>query len=213
VIVIASRNRGKVREIAALPGAAGLELKCIADYDGCPDVPEDGTAFEENAVIKAVKYSLWLKRAHGSWPPVVAEDSGLSVEGLLGWPGVHSARIAASPGQRIDEVLRRAEGLASRAARFTAVTAVALNGVLLRTFTAHVQGQLTETRRGDGGFGYDPIFEDPATGKTFAQLDAAEKNAISHRGKSWERLFDHLRSAGLAETPAARRARTAADGD
>ena len=212
MIIIASQNQGKVKEIAALPGASGIKLACIADYDGCPEIIEDGTTFEENAAIKAVKYSLWLKREHGIWPPVAAEDSGLGIEGLLGWPGVQSARIAPTPGERIDAVLKRAGGLASRAARFTAVTAVAVNGVLLRTFTAHVQGALTETRQGSGGFGYDPIFQDQASGKTFAQLSALEKNQISHRGKAWERLFKYVRSKHLIEPAAAEAEESGAQG-
>ncbi|HES58385.1 MAG TPA: hypothetical protein ENO21_03035, partial [Firmicutes bacterium] len=89
MIVVASRNRGKVREIAALPAAKEFDLRSIAEFDGCPEIAEDGTSFEENAAIKAVKYSLWLKRTHHIWPVVAAEDSGLSIEGLLGWPGVH----------------------------------------------------------------------------------------------------------------------------
>jgi len=197
MIVIASQNQGKVREISALKGAEGLQLACIADFAGCPQIEEDGTSFEENAAIKAVRYSLWLKRAHGIWPPVAAEDSGLSVEGLLGWPGVHSARIADTDEARILAVLEKAKDLASRAARFTAVTAIAVNGSLIRTFAAHAQGRIAEQRQGDSGFGYDPIFEDAVSGRTFAQLSAEEKNSVSHRGKAWDRLFSFVRQAGL----------------
>ncbi len=197
MIVIASQNKGKLREISALAGEHGIELASITDYAGCPVIEEDGTSFEENAAIKAVKYSLWLKRGHGVWPPVVAEDSGLAVEGLLGWPGVMSARVAETDGERIATVLARAEGLFSRAARFAAVTALAVNGVLVKTFTGYVQGTIVESPRGGGGFGYDPIFEDPASGLTFAEMPAGEKNKISHRSRAWEKLFTYIRRTGL----------------
>jgi XTP/dITP diphosphohydrolase len=203
VLVIASQNEGKVREIAALPGAAGLKLSAIREFAGCPDIAEDGTTFEENAAIKAVKYSLWLKRRHGIWPPVAAEDAGLSLEGLLGWPGVLSARIAEGDDERIDLVLQQAQGLASRAARFTAVTAVAVNGILIRTFAAHVPGRITQARTGVGGFGYDPIFEEAASGRTFAQMTPQEKNEVSHRGRSWIKLFEFVKTANLAAAPVA----------
>lgn len=203
MLIIASQNKGKLREIAELPGAEGLELISITDYPGCPDVAEEGTSFEENAAIKAVKYSLWLKRDHGIWPPVVAEDSGLSVEGLLGWPGVFSARIADTDEARIAAVLERSAGLASRTARFTAVTAIAVNGVLLKTFTGYVQGALIDAPRGANGFGYDPIFEDPASGRTFAEMPAAEKNKISHRARAWEKLFKYVHGADV-DAPADR---------
>ena len=101
MIVIASQNKNKVAEISLLEAAKGFEIKSIAEYSGCPDVEEDGTSFEENAAIKAMKYSLWLKREHGIWPIVIAEDSGLELEAMMGWPGVNSARVAETDEKKI----------------------------------------------------------------------------------------------------------------
>ena len=198
MIIIASKNPGKVREIAALPAAAGLELRPVSEFEGCPDVPEDGTSCEENAVIKAVKYSLWLRRKHGIAPPVISEDSGLMIFSLLGWPGVYSARIAESDVERNWEVLDRMSGKRDRSAQFLAYTALAINGVLVESWRGSVTGAIAEEPRGDQGFGYDPIFLDLATGRTFAELSKQEKNRLSHRNKAWTQAFDYLNQHRVA---------------
>lgn len=194
MIVIASRNSHKLEEIRALPASAGLELRAIGEFEGAPEVAEEGVTFEENAVLKAVRCSLWLKRAHGIEPAVVAEDAGLVVEALLGWPGVMSARIAETPEQRIDMVLERLGDHFNRSAQFVATTAFAVNGYLLKTWRGTVSGRITAAPRGSGGFGYDPIFEETQTGRTFAELSRDEKNERSHRTKAWTATLDYLRA-------------------
>ena len=197
MIVIASRNPGKVREIAALPAASGLEIQAISDFDNCPDITEDGTNCEENAVIKAVKYSLWLRRTHGIAPPVISEDSGLMVFSLMGWPGVHSARIAETDVERNWQVLDRLRGKHDRSAQFLAYTALAVNGMLIESWRGSVSGAIAEEPRGEQGFGYDPIFIDLKSGRTFAELDKERKNALSHRNLAWTQAFDYLRQHHL----------------
>lgn len=197
MIVLATQNEGKLREISALPAAAGFELVPISHWPGAPDVPEDGDTMEENAAIKAVKYSLWLRREHGVEPPVVAEDSGLQVEALLGWPGVDSKRIADSDPERIELLLERLGDSQLRTAYFNAFTALAINGHLLHTWRGVTPGRITTEPRGSSGFGYDPVFEDVELGQTFAEMSADEKNARSHRGKAWAQTFEYLREKGL----------------
>lgn len=198
MIVIASQNPGKIAEIQALPISAGLTLKAVSEFGAVPEVVEDGTTFEENAVIKAVKYSLWLKRELNLEPPVVAEDAGLQVEGLLGWPGVFSARIAETPEERNQMVLQRLGDHFNRAAEFVAFTALAVNGYLLRTWRGSVSGQLTREPRGAAGFGYDPIFEIIRLKKTFAELSTEQKNELSHRRRAWALALGYIRDRGLA---------------
>ena len=192
MIVIASWNTHKVSEIIALPVRLDHEVKSIADFADCPVVEEDGCTFEENSTIKAVKYSLWLRRFHGIWPPIIAEDSGLEIESLMSWPGVLSARIAPTAEERIDLVLKKLGVSANRAARFVGVTALAINGHLIRTWQGIAPGVITRFARGKDGFGYDPIFEEPVSGMTFAEMSAAEKNRVSHRSKAWLRTFEYI---------------------
>ena len=194
MIIVATLNAHKLAEIRALPAAQPLELRGLLEYRDVPEVVEDGVSCEENAMIKAVKYSLWLKREHDVTPPVIAEDSGLFIEALLGWPGVKSARIADTPEARIALVLEKLQEAVSRNAYFAAFTALAINGCPVQTWRGTVGGVITEAPRGSQGFGYDPIFEDPVTSRTFAEMSAAEKNAISHRTKAWELVLAYAAS-------------------
>jgi XTP/dITP diphosphohydrolase len=202
VIVIASQNPDKIAEIQALPPAQGLELKGVIEFGDPPEVPEDGMTFEENAVIKAVKYSLWLKREFNLEPPVIAEDSGLTVEGLLGWPGVFSARLADTDEQSIRLVLSKLGDHFNRDAQFVAYTALAINGHPIRSWRGWVSGRLTNEPRGANGFGYDPIFEIVRLGKTFAELTTEEKNELSHRRRAWNLALGYIRERDLAGTTA-----------
>jgi len=175
-----------------LPAASELRLVPISQFSNCPDVLEDGTNCEENAVIKAVKYSLWLVREHGIAPPVIAEDSGLMVFSLMGWPGVHSARIAETDVERNWMVIDKLSGKRDRSAQFLAYTAMAVNGVLVESWRGSVMGSIAEEPRGENGFGYDPIFLDQGSSHTFAELDPARKNELSHRHLAWTQAFEYL---------------------
>ena len=161
-----------------------------------PDVklaPETGTTFEENAAIKAVSASHQIK---GS--PILADDSGIEVDALGGAPGVWSARFA---GEGADDAANRTKLLqelenvtdsGSRSARFCCVMVVAQDGEVIATVRGEVEGTLTMEERGDGGFGYDPIFIPEGHEETFAELSADVKNSISHRARALLQIAERL---------------------
>jgi XTP/dITP diphosphohydrolase len=179
------------------PGAEAPELTEIYTLGLPPEVEESGSTLEENAAIKAVRYSLWLRRELGIQPPVVSEDSGLAIEALLGWPGVESKRVADTDRERIALTLSKLEGMQLRSAYFVAHIALAVNGHLLHTWRGSAPGRIAEVPRGNGGFGYDPVFEDVELGRTFAELTAEEKNQRSHRGRAWSQAFEYFRANKL----------------
>jgi XTP/dITP diphosphohydrolase len=194
-LVIASGNAGKVREFAAL--LAGLALEIRPQPEGL-EVEETGLTFVENARLKAVA----VARATGCW--ALADDSGLAVDALDGAPGVHSARYAASDPERIARLLaalaaanqqRAAAGLSpQRSARFTAALALAdPSGNLRLEVEGHCPGEILETPRGSGGFGYDPVFLVPETGLSFAEMDKATKARLGHRGRAFALLEPGLK--------------------
>ena len=195
VLVIASGNAGKLREFSQLLADLGLEIR--PQPDGLR-VDETGDTFRENARLKAAA----VARATGCW--ALADDSGLSVSALGGAPGVHSARYAASDPERIARLLRELQtaseaaavrGLSSdRSATFTAALAVADAGGAIRLEVAgHCPGVILEQPRGEGGFGYDPVFLVPELGQTFAEMDKATKGRIGHRGRAFALLEPRLR--------------------
>jgi XTP/dITP diphosphohydrolase len=181
VLVLATRNRGKTSEIRGLLCDSGFVIKNLDDFGPLPDVDEDGATFDENAYKKSSFYSRILGF------PAMADDSGLVVEALNGAPGVLSARYAgptATDQERCRKLLAEMEGKADRSAAFECVISIALpNGVAL-TYEGRCQGQITTAPAGGQGFGYDPVFFYPPLGKTFAELDAVEKNRVSHRGRA-----------------------------
>lgn len=179
IIVLATRNQNKVREIRELLKNAPVEIKCLADYGPMPEVVEDGDTFEENAYKKAYHYARVLGL------PCLADDSGLAVEALNGRPGVHSARYAgekATDREKSDKLLREMEDKTNRRARFECVLSLATPGGPALTWEAGCEGEITTERRGESGFGYDPVFYYPPLGKTFAEATMEEKNRVSHRG-------------------------------
>ena len=183
VLLLATGNAGKVREVQVLlPHVEVLSLK-----DRPLDMPEEtGTTFEANAVLKAEHAS----RALGI--PVLADDSGLSVDALAGSPGVRSARYA--PGTDEDRylaLLAALEGVENRAARFECAMAFAVPGrETLRTH-GRCEGKTAKSPRGTGGFGYDPVFE-LLDGRSMADLSREEKNTVSHRGDALRQMLSHL---------------------
>jgi XTP/dITP diphosphohydrolase len=182
-IVVASGNKGKVAEIAAALAALPVRVLSLAEVGALAEAEETGQTFEANAVLKATHYSLLTGK------PCLADDSGLEVDALGGEPGVYSARYA---GEDADDASNNRKLLAELAAvplqrfsaRFRCVLAyVAPEGVLL-TAEGSCEGQILFEPRGEGGFGYDPLFYLPSLGKTMAELSVAEKNAVSHRGQA-----------------------------
>jgi XTP/dITP diphosphohydrolase len=194
-LFLASGNTGKLREFRALTAAAhsNLQLELLPQYAALPEFPETAPTFAENAAGKALYYSR-------ACPAMVfSDDSGLVVPALGGDPGVHSARYA-GPGtsyeHKIAKMLEALHGKrgTERSAYFVCVIAVAQMGRVIAVVSEKVDGEIAEAPRGSGGFGYDPVFYFPALGKTFAELPANEKNALSHRGKAFCRLLEGLES-------------------
>jgi len=183
-VVLATRNQGKVEEFRRLVAGFPVVLKGIEDYP-VPVVEEDGETFEENALKKACETS----RAIGL--PAMADDSGLEVTALCGRPGIHSARFAgdgASDDANNAKILALMKGQQDRGARFVCVIAVAKPDGEWRIFKGTCEGIILEEPLGDKGFGYDPVFYHPPSGKTFAEMSAEEKNRVSHRGKAMSQL-------------------------
>ncbi len=194
---LASSNPGKLGEYRVLAAAAApslpVELEAQPRFDELPAFEESAPTFAENAAGKALHYSRLREGM------VFADDSGLVVPALGGAPGVHSARYAgpqATNAQRIEKLLGEMQGKAGnmRAAYFVCAIALAENGRAIAVMTDRVEGEILESPRGTGGFGYDPIFHFPALKKTFAELSAEEKNQFSHRGKAFRRLLGALSS-------------------
>jgi XTP/dITP diphosphohydrolase len=196
ILYCATSNAGKLAEFRLAAGDWTLEpLPNLPSLARCA---ETGVTFEENAVRKALYYS---RHAPG---PLFADDSGLVVDALEGAPGVRSARFAGDGATDADNnrlLVERMRGVAGRRARFVSVVALALAGELLATFRGEVEGVLLEEPRGAGGFGYDPLFFCPPLGRTLAEIDAAEKLAVSHRGRALAAMFGWL--AARAGTPPA----------
>jgi XTP/dITP diphosphohydrolase len=190
-LLLATRNGHKTREFSEILGAEFV----VRDLSTAPDAPvieETGATFGENAILKAVGIS---KQFSGL---VVADDSGLEVDALGGAPGVYSARYAGPEATDDDNLGRLLSELRGRSverapsARFRCVLALAHDGEVLDTFAGVVEGTIVDGPRGDGGFGYDPVFQPSGLTKTFAELSVAEKNRISHRARAIRLLRDVL---------------------
>jgi len=187
-ILLATSNPGKAKELAALL-PPGVEIATLADL--CLEGPEEtGTTFAENAVLKAVTLS------EKTVALVIADDSGLEVDALDGDPGVRSARYAGEPpdDQRNNALLlERLQGVppAERTARFLCSVMVAQKGRVLLRGEGSCEGTVGFAPQGSGGFGYDPLFVLP-DGRTMAELEASEKNQISHRAIAYRKLAREL---------------------
>ena len=187
ILLVATTNTNKLREIRPLLADLPIELRTLADVGPVPEPDETGTTFWENARVKAFAYA----RATGL--TVVAEDSGLEIDGLDGEPGVHSARFlgpGTSYAERFAEIHRRLGSLprAGRQARFvTALALVSGARVLFETET-WIDGEIATAPAGAHGFGYDPIFFYPPLGRTTAELTLDEKSAVSHRARAFRDL-------------------------
>jgi XTP/dITP diphosphohydrolase len=192
-LILASGNPGKLKEYEVLAAGHALELQLLPGFAELGEFPEDAPTFAENAAGKALYYSK------DSDELVFADDSGLVVPSLGGAPGVLSARYAgpgASSEQRNAKLLAELSGKegADRDGYFVCVIALALSGHCVAVVSGKVDGQILEQPRGSGGFGYDPVFYFPELGKSFAELNAQEKNQHSHRGRAFRRLMEVLES-------------------
>lgn len=192
-VLAATTNKGKIREIADILSSLGITIITPQELDLQLTVHEDGSTFAENAAIKA---RAWSK---ASGLPTLADDSGLCVDALEGRPGVMTARFAgkdASDEENMALLLTFLKGKENRTARFVCAVALALPEGGLIQAEGEYEGLICEEPLGDGGFGYDPIFLDPKSGKTFAQLQSEEKNTFSHRRKALEALRAKLQNSG-----------------
>ena len=191
-LVLATRNRHKGEELAALLGDLGIKIRTLDEFPDAPEVIEDGNTCEANAVKKARAI------AEFTGLPTVADDTGLEVDALGGRPGVHAARYAGENATYEDncrKLLRELMGVPRerRTARFLTVAAIALPSDGIRVAQGMLNGVIAEEASGTLGFGYDPVFLIPELGKTLAQLSADQKNTISHRAKAFTQAKDLLR--------------------
>lgn len=186
-LLIATRNRGKIREIQQVIVLPGLVIHTFEEFSEWPPVDEVGETMEENAVIKAEAL-----RDHFDMH-ALADDSGLEVNFLEGRPGLRSSRYAGpeeDPDSNIELLLSELEGVPEswRSARFVCVIALALAGGGLRVTKGECLGTILPERRGSGGFGYDPVFRPAGFASSMAELSPEEKNSISHRGKALRKM-------------------------
>jgi XTP/dITP diphosphohydrolase len=190
-VIIATKNSGKAKEFERIFNAKEIQVKTLLNFPDIEDVEETGTTFEENAIIKAETIANLLGKM------VISDDSGLEVDALEGRPGVYSARYAGaekSDSANIDKVLEELSGVpdSERMARFRCVLAVARPGEKTVTFAGECEGHILTERKGQSGFGYDPIFFVEEKGRAMAELLPEEKNRISHRAKAIQKLEENL---------------------
>ncbi|RYM06881.1 XTP/dITP diphosphatase [Sporolactobacillus sp. THM7-7] len=182
-ILIASNNQGKIKEIKALLADFDVDVRSLKDAGVDIDVPETGKTFRENAALKAETLSKKLNRI------TIADDSGLVVDALNGEPGIYSARYSGpekNSEKNIDKLLGKLEGVPAerRTAHFVCVLALSQPGKPTRFVEGRCPGMITTERRGENGFGYDPVFLIPERQMTFAEMGDAEKNKMSHRARA-----------------------------
>ena len=187
-LVFATNNAHKLEEVQAIVGDAFV-IKSLNDIDCQDDIPETGVTFAENAQQK----TDYLVNKYGLY--CFGDDSGLEIDALNGEPGVYSARYSGSRDmeKNIDLVLERMGDHANRTARFKTVISLYLNE-LQHFFEGSIEGQIIKERRGIDGFGYDPIFIPDGHDKTFAEMSAEQKNAISHRAIAVGKLAAYLKT-------------------
>lgn len=185
-LILASNNAHKVEEIKSI--LEDYSILTLKDINYTEEIVEDGTTFEENALIKARTICKY------SGKTAISDDSGLSVELLDGRPGVYSARYSKeqTDEKNIEKVLLELNGQKSKAKFVSVIALVKPDGTEL-TFRGECHGEIIFEKLGTNGFGYDPIFYVPSLDKTFAELSAEQKNSISHRKQSLEKFSQYLK--------------------
>nr|CRH06979.1 Nucleoside-triphosphatase [Candidatus Magnetococcus massalia] len=191
-VVLATRNGKKLKELARALEGLEIEVVGLDRFPDAPEVVEDGDSFVANALKKAHAIAAYTQR------PALADDSGLEVDALGGAPGVYSARYAgegASDGDNVTKLLAAMVGQEDKRARFRCELALMLPSGQQALFSGTVEGQISETIQGEGGFGYDPLFIAEGESRTFAQMTPQEKDALSHRGRAVGLFIEALKSA------------------
>ena len=187
-LVLATGNAGKLREYRELLGEAGVELVA---YD--TEVDEAGETYAENARLKSDA------ALHASGLPALGDDSGVEVDALDGFPGIRSARLGPTQKERTAALLARLEGRPRPwTARFVCTLALSVPGREVQLFEGECRGEIVPEWRGHAGFGYDPVFLVPGTGKTFGEMPPEEKQLYSHRARAVRAL---LESGALSRLP------------
>ena len=191
-LVLASGNKGKLAEFQRLLEGLDVQIHSMKEYPEIGEIVEDGSTFAENALIKARA----VCKATGK--PAMADDSGLAADALNGAPGIYSARFAGEQRSDADnnaKVLQLLEGVedSKRTARFFCVIAIVLPDGREYTVEGTCEGTILRALRGEGGFGYDPLFYVESLDKTFAELTMEEKNRISHRGHANRKAVEIIR--------------------
>lgn len=186
-LVLATRNRDKIKELKALLSSLPLKIMAVEEFPDTVEVAEDGKDCRENAIKKAVEVS----RETGK--PALADDSALEIDALDGAPGVYSARYAGENATYADNrarVLTEMKGFpdAKRTARFRTVLALAIPGRKVILTQAVTEGSIGQKEQGEEGFGYDPIFHLKGDGRSYSQMTREEKNQVSHRAKAAEEM-------------------------
>ncbi|OYQ65249.1 XTP/dITP diphosphatase [Aerococcus sp. 1KP-2016] len=196
-IMIATANPGKAKEFKSLFAKYNIDVKTLLDFPNYPEIPETGETFIENATIKATTAAKDLHI------PVIADDSGLSVDALDGAPGVYSARYAGPEKSDANNRKKLLDALSDvtdeqRTARFHTYLVVAdAEGHVLKSYHGTLDGFITREERGENGFGYDAIFYVPSKDKTTAQMSAEQKDSLSHRGNALRLLAKDLENGEL----------------
>jgi XTP/dITP diphosphohydrolase len=197
LVIIASNNKHKLEEIKKILPQE-IDIQSLTELGFHDDIEESGSTFEENAFIKAkVIYDHFHL-------PCLSDDSGLEVEALDNAPGVYSARYAGEPvdhEKNIDKLLAELGNKTNRNARFRTVLCFIDSAGQVTYFSGKVNGTITVERRGDNGFGYDPVFIPDGYSKTFAQMDASLKNSISHRANALDKFKDFIKTHDLTLGP------------
>jgi XTP/dITP diphosphohydrolase len=182
----ATGNPGKLREFRLAAGLAPVEIEPLPDFRSLPPADEDGATFEENAARKALHYGRYAQGL------LFADDSGLEVDALGGTPGVRSARYAGRHGDDAANnrlLLENLRGAADRSARFVCAIALVDSGRVVGVYRGAVEGVILDEARGEGGFGYDPLFFSPALGCTFGEASEERKFEVSHRGQAFRKML------------------------
>ena len=197
-LIIASNNKNKIKELKAIVENLGWDVKSLADENIDIEVEEDGLTFEANAEKKAREiYDFLIKRGDKNFA-VLSDDSGLEVDCLNGAPGVYSARYAGEHGndaannKKLLEELKNVKGEDRRGRFVCAIALIDTNGNS-NIVRGTVEGLIKEELNGEGGFGYDPLFYYEPANMTFAELEASEKNKISHRANALKKIEEYLK--------------------
>ncbi|MDD5712505.1 MAG: XTP/dITP diphosphatase [Smithellaceae bacterium] len=188
---MASKNKGKIREVQSILAGGDVVIVSLAEYPDCPDVVEDGDSFFENALKKARTVAEYAGEL------ALADDSGLTVDALNGAPGVFSARYAGEAATDDDNITKLLQELRDvpdqgRAAAFCCVLVLCNPNGAYESFVGRWEGRIAKEKAGESGFGYDPVFYLPELGKTVAQLPLELKNRLSHRAQALEKLKEAL---------------------